>query len=220
MTSTSLTPEQLDFLAVLEAFTEPVPIQSAAVLSSITAGDLFALVRRLTAQGWIEEATTDCFGLTDRLPLSIRDRLKTINSRDRLIERYRTITDQGLANSLPRNGYRSFLYRCEQCNEIAELVYREAEVDIDNGRYDHALQNLITCLTFLKNQEDDLKHAPLYIEAVLKLSVVAQPQMKSWEQAEQYLVRARMLAERLGDQRQLVFIDLSLGIYYLGACEK
>ena len=75
---------QWDFLATMEAFLNPVSVDTAGAISPILPGEFLNLLSRCEEFGWIDKFESDCFGLTPNVPATVISKLKKINSPERL----------------------------------------------------------------------------------------------------------------------------------------
>src|SRR5512139_869113 len=81
---TTLSAEQWEFLAVLDAFGCPVSIDMAGALAPLLPGPLFDLIEKSEQLGWIKKIGKSRFAIAADLPPAARSRLNAINTPERL----------------------------------------------------------------------------------------------------------------------------------------
>ncbi|MBU2647373.1 sigma 54-interacting transcriptional regulator [bacterium] len=211
MELSELTPNQRQFLFILEAFSESLPVDIIAELSEISAGDLHTLVRKLIRTDWLIETGESLLGLSDRLPRNFRVELEKANTAERLSELLARIKKKGFVDLLPTTAYQRLLVRCRQNEEAAELSYQAAITHIENARYGKAVKLLETCLSELEEDLDNPKNASLYIIATLRFLGLVEPRRKALDLVETRLIKACQIADQLGDRRNQAFLSFYQG---------
>src|SRR5512136_2605836 len=81
---TMLSPEQWGFLAVLDAFGCPLPIDMAGSLAPLLPGPLFDLIEKSEKKGWIKKIGNNRFAIAADLPPAVKSRINAINTPEHL----------------------------------------------------------------------------------------------------------------------------------------
>ncbi|MBT7713738.1 MAG: sigma 54-interacting transcriptional regulator [Deltaproteobacteria bacterium] len=211
MELSDLTPHQRQFLLILDAFSESLPVEIVAELSGISAGDLHTLVRKLIKSEWLIESGESLLGLSSQMPDVFRAELEKANTPQRLSELLEQIKKDDTIDLLPPTAYQHLLVRCRQNEEAAELAYQAAMTSIGKARFDEALKHMRSCLSRLDEPSDNTKNVSLYIFATIRLLGLIQPRRKALDLLEDQLIRACRMADQMGDRRNQAFLSLYQG---------
>ncbi|MBT6499765.1 MAG: hypothetical protein HOK67_07660, partial [Deltaproteobacteria bacterium] len=109
MELSDLTPHQRQFLLILDAFSESLPVEIVAELSGISAGDLHTLVRKLIKSEWLIESGESLLGLSSQMPDVFRAELEKANTPQRLSELLEQIKKDDIIDLLPPTAYQHLL---------------------------------------------------------------------------------------------------------------
>jgi len=209
------TPEQWLFLALLEAFAEPVPIEVAGILSPLLPGPLMDLLEKAEPEGLIERPGRGLFVIGSRLPGAVRKKLKQINRRERLAaiadQIYRENLDAGLSPE-------AMLHLLEKAGH--DLVLAEKEISVAHeavleNKHKKARIFLERAVERLATGDADDRTGAIFVSAVLELSNLSFSLGFGFQRIYRYLIRAQEIAGRLGDRRSHALINLHLGrVYY------
>jgi len=211
MELSQLTSQQLQFLLILDAFSEPLQVDFVAELSGISAGDLHTLVRKLIKSEWLIESGENLLGLSNQIPDLFRAELDKANTPKKLSQLLEEIKKNGTLELLPTTAYNRLLVRCHQNDEAAELSYLAAMTVIGNVRFAEALQHMKSCLSLLEDPYVNIKNVSLYIFATIRLLGLIQPRQKALDLLEEKLIKACRLADQMGDRRNQAFLSLYQG---------
>ena len=79
-----LSPAQLDFLAVLHAFGEPVSVDVVGLVAPLTPGALLDLIRLSTEAGWLVHTQDNFLFLNEKIPKDVSAEINNINTKDKI----------------------------------------------------------------------------------------------------------------------------------------
>ena len=215
---TDFTPEQWSFLALLEAFSEPVPIEIAGILSPLLPGPLMALLEKAEPEGLIQRPSRGMFAIGASLSEPVRRKLARINRRERMAaivdQIYRENLDAGLSPE-------AMLQLLERAGHDATLAQKEitiAHEAVAESKYKKARLFLERAVERLVKAGVDDKTGALFVSAVLELSNLSFSLGVGFQRIYRYLVLAQETADRLGDHRSHVLTNLHLGwvFYFTG----
>ena len=131
-----LSPAQWDFLAIFEAFNQPITISMAGELAPLAPGPFLELLRLAENSGWLMPAGPDTYCLAPDLPKSVRGKLSRINSPERLDRLIQTLEQKQLQGHISTAGLSSLVRRSGQTLRAAEMEYARAMELLPNGPLD------------------------------------------------------------------------------------
>lgn len=217
----SFSHEQWTFLAVLEAFGNPVPISIAGQLAPLMPGPLFELITKCRKLGWILQDDEDRFSITENLPHEAKERLATINTPEHLAilaRRMRSIQDGTgdlgcfMLPLMEKGGLDK-----EACGLEMELAHKallNEDQETAWGYYKRIVERAAAML-------DDPQSRNWFIHAVLQLSNLSFALGKGIKELSDHLHHAQEIAKQLGDARSHALINFHLGrLYYFSDCRS
>jgi transcriptional regulator with GAF, ATPase, and Fis domain len=211
------TSKQWAFLAVLEAFGQPVPVDLAAALAPLAPGLLLDLLERGLSLGLLEKNGPQLFGLAADLPEEIRKKLAALNDPDRLAWLNGRLKDLKLISLVPPQALARLFSRSGRLIEAACMEADLARTAVVNGRLEEAYRSLLTGLKMLVPVLGHPENDGPFVAAALDFSSLTFILGLDFDRAVDYLQQARVATLRLGDQRSRAMTDLHLGrFYYLG----
>jgi transcriptional regulator with GAF, ATPase, and Fis domain len=207
-----LSREQWDFLALFEAFNQPLSIYLAGEMAPLAPGPFLELLRLTENNGWLVPTAPDKYRLASELPTPLRDRLSKINSPERLGRLIQILEQKHLQGSISANGLSSLVRRSGQVLRAAEIEYAQATESLQNGHLHEAARHLENTLDALSLPDLQPAAESLLISATIELSTLRHHLGKSLGETPRMLQRAREAAGRQGDRRSKALIDLRLGV--------
>ncbi len=211
----TLSREQWDFLALLEAFREPVPIEAAGVLAPLMPGPLMDLLEKAEPAGWIEKPGRGTFAIGKNLPPEVRQRLARRNSRQRLARTADRIHTEKLEEQIGATAMLNLLDRAGKHRAAAEYEIRIAREAVATNDFEEARVFLEKAVKRLHGRCRDRDSSALLISSALELSNLCFSLGTGFQDIDRFLLRAQALAVRYGDQRSHALANLHLGrLYY------
>ncbi len=201
---------QWKFLAVFEAFTEPVSLDVVGSLVPLPPAQLFDLLQSAQKEGWICQLDNGLFTLSDSLPVKARARLSRINNRARLNALVNQLQVDGTAETLNSKAYIELLKKSGRNTEpIRQALKQNREFirNLNRKTSQRAINNVIKNLLAL---EENSEYAPEFIDLVIDLS----NRIMSTHRLIALLKKALKSAERIDDQRRWTLIQFKLGYAY------
>ncbi len=205
---------QWQFLAVLEALGEPVPIDLPGTVVPLPPGPMIDLLNRGEGLGLITRSGTDVFGLAVDLPKGIRKRLEKVNTKERLEEMLECMEANDLLCRLNPVATLSLFERAGRHEKAARMEHDLSEDALQNRDYDTAMTFLMQAVehhsALLGRREVDL----LFLSEVLLLSDLCFATGKGLVETPPLLEKAQTVADRLGDLRSRAMTELHLGRFF------
>ena len=214
---TKLSPEQWDFLAVLDAFGCPVPIDVAGSLAPLLPGPLFDLIEKSEERGWIKKIGNNRFAVVADLPPAVRSRLNTINSPEHLGSLAGKVYADPLVSGLDYPDLIPLLDKAGWVKEAGECEIALARRAFEERRPAQHREYIERAVRRLSPACENQKSSALFISATLELSDLCFSQGHGFAELEAFLMKALEAAARVGDRRSQALIHLHLGrLCYFG----
>ncbi|NPA24934.1 MAG: AAA domain-containing protein [Deltaproteobacteria bacterium] len=212
-----LTDEQWSFLALLDAFSEPVPIAVIGTLAPLLPGPLMDLLEKAEAEGWLVRPDRSSFAIGREIPAAVRRKLKKLNSRQHLEKIIERIYKEELDAELSSEALLNILENAGQARALAEKEIRIAHEAVEANDQPKAKIFLERAVKRL-SESDDMADFPLYISSVLELSNLCFSLGYGFQHIYKYLLKAQDVSEVLGDRRSHALVNLHLGrvFYFTG----
>ena len=211
MKLSDLSDSQMEFLAVLEAFSHSVPSKVVSHLVPLSPKDMNEFINKLTEIGWLHQTDNNEIRLTKEIPTSVIGAIRKTNTETRLRELLNQVTNLDLGHHISPSILIDLFHHAGKPKKAAFLAYDCALKEIESGNYEKALIYCLTTLTELKNLLGDPECDRLFISASLTSSDLFPYGREVGEEILDVLCRARELSERLGDKRNLALITLHVG---------
>ena len=210
-----LSPEQWTFIAVLDAFNVPISIELAGHLAPLLPGPLFDLLEKTQPLGWIKKYENNFFGTGDHLPIEVKSHLQEINSPKHLDDLTRRIS-QGNGIEVDLREKLILLDKAGWIREAGEGEIDLAHMALKENHPEEALLFLEKAVKRFTEAVGKRKGVEgLFLSAVLELSNLCFSLGQGFAFLENYLLRALKTADRIGDRRSHVLLQLHLGrLYY------
>ncbi|MBW1645561.1 MAG: sigma 54-interacting transcriptional regulator [Deltaproteobacteria bacterium] len=209
--------EQWHFLALLQAFGAPVPIEVIGTLAPLLPGPLMDLLEKAEAAGWLQRPAKGQFAI-GRLPRPAREKLAALNQPEQLEKVIDTLYRKNLDAQLSSEAMLNLLESAGRCQALAEKEIKIAHAavaanDLEKGR--QFLERAVKRLTECRGEEDP---DPLFIASVLELSNLYFSLGYGFQHVYHYLLKAQKIAAKLGNRRSHALVNLHLGrvFYFTG----
>ena len=214
MKLSDLSDSQMEFLAVLEAFSHSVPSKVVSHLVPLSPEDMNEFINTLAEIGWLHQTDNNEIRLTKEIPTAVIGAIRKTNTKIRLRELLDQVTNLNLDNHISPNILIDLFHHAGKPKKAAFLAYDCALKEIESGNYERALIYCLTTVTKLKNLSGDSECDRLFISASLTLSELFPYGREVGEEILEVLWQAREVSERLGDKRNLALVTLNMGRTY------
>lgn len=208
-----LTPEQWEFLSILDAFRGPVPTAIIDKLQPLAPGPLLELAESNEGVQLIRHHR-NAIEIGDNTSSAFRQHLESYNTPTQLNGILDRIRSLNLLDKIPGETLADLLLRAEKEEEAAQLHLEIAEQMLSqrdsNGAMDHYQQGL----NLLTNQLGEPRSDRSYVSNTLVLSNLSMAQGRILPTLCTYLLTALDVTARLGDARSAAMLKLHLGRYY------
>ena len=212
---TDFSEEQWAFLAVLEAFSDPVTIELAGNLAPLLPGPLIDLLEIGEKRGLIKKVGSKQLTITDQLPSAVRRKLATINSTEHLCLLIDKLRTEGLEKYLNLQSRVRLNYRVGRIGDAAELEIDMAQEAFNTNNYEKGRAFLLHAVSRLDEVYNDPESEVRFIAGVLQLSNISFSLGKGFIEIDKFLHKAHVVSSQLGDKRSHALINLHLGrLYY------
>jgi len=208
------TTEQWDFLALLEAFSEPVPIEIAGILSPLLPGPLMDLLEKAEPEGLIRRPGRGLFAIGEQLPVPVRRKLQQINRRERLAVTVEQIYRENLDAGLSPGAMLHILEKAGHDLILAEKEIGVAHEAVSANNHKKARIFLERAVARLVREDPDGQVGAMFVAAVLELSNLSFSLGYGFKQMFGYLSKAQEVAGRRHDQRSHALLNLHLGRFF------
>lgn len=209
---------QWAFLAVLAIFDSSIPIETACRLAPLSPGSLLDILKKGKAADLILEYDGNRFSLSDNIHPAAIEKIRAINTDDKLSAMVNHIEKLGLINQIKPDVILHLEKKTDKESKAARAYFDLAENALQKDKMEEAMVLVEKTIQLLKPALENDKNHALFVSAVLLLSQIRYCLGKKLGEIPDYLGQARYIAEKLGDKRSLAIIGLHLGrLYYLGA---
>ena len=209
-----LTAPQWEFLALVEAFGAPVPIDVPAALFELTPGMLFDLVRRASDSGWLHLDEQNRLQLRQDLPVAVQARMHEALSRRHMQELCHRMHASGTLQDLPLGMRARLLEKSGRVLEAAQIEFSAAQVSIAENDSAGALRLLEKVVDRLRSCLGEPASDTLFVSAAVTLCLLRFRQGREMTGIPDLLHQARTVAQRQGDKRSLTLFGLFYGRLY------
>jgi transcriptional regulator with GAF, ATPase, and Fis domain len=212
---TDFTEEQWAFLAVLDAFRDPVTIELVGNLAPLLPGPLIDLLEIAEKRNLIKKITHDQLAIGDELPSPVRRKLDSINSTEHLRLLIDKIRAGGLEKNMNPQSRLRLMYSAACVREAAELEIDMAQEAFDTNDYEKGRAFLLHALFQLDDALNDPESKARFVAGALQLSNISFSLGKGFVEINKFLHKAHEVSSLLGDKRSHALINLHLGrLYY------
>ncbi len=201
---------QWKFLAVFEAFGEPVSLDIAGVLVPLSPGQMFDLLQAAEKSGWLYRTESGLFALSRELPAKAQARLRKINNRSRLNALINQLQSDGLVESIGSSAYTGLLEKTGRNTEQTRLAIEQHREFIRNLNRTTSQKAINKVIKDLLDLEENREYALDFINLVIDLS----NRIMSTHRLIALLKKALKIAEKINDQRLWTQINFKLGYAY------
>jgi len=214
-TEIKLSKDQWRFLAVLDAFQVPVPIEIVGALAPLLPGPLMDLLEKVEPLEWIRKPKKGFFAIGKRLPDQAKRSIKSINRKNALSGMVRRIYEQGLDQRLDPLAMLTLLDKAGKEKEAAEYEISIAHEAVKANDLQRGKSFLEKAVRRLYGNWKDGSAARLFVSAALELSNLCFSLGVGFQEMDKFLVKAQEIARFLGDMRSHALANLHLGrLYY------
>jgi len=204
---------QWEFLAVLEACGETVPIDAVRAMAPLRPDPFEKLIRRCDRLGWITRTEDDRICLTRELPETVRYDLKLMNGPEHVAALIHRIHAAGHGESLSKRVMIKLLSDAGMIDQAAEIEIGVAHTFLKQRDHDQAYQHLSRAVgmlhSYIMGGGDNRDR--VFVEAALELSSVSFAVGRGMQVLASYLRTAVTLAKASGNVRSHALACLHLG---------
>ncbi len=212
-----LTDEQWSFMALLEAFLEPVPIVLVGELAPLLPGPLMELLEKAGAEGWLVRPDRGTFAIGRKIPAEVRQKLKSINTKERLNKIVDRIYNENLDAEFSSEALLNLLENAGRTRALVEKEIRIAHQAVEANDQPKAKAFLERAVKRL-SKSNDKENLSLFISSALELSNLCFSLGYGFQHIYKYLLKAQEASVELGDRRSHALVSLHLGrvFYFTG----
>jgi len=202
-------------MALLYAFTVPVPIDVTGSLAPLLPGPMMDLLEKMEPEGWLQRPGRGLFAIGEKLPQAIRKKLEQINQQQHLAAIADRIYQEDMTSSLSSEAMLNLLKGAGRHQELAENEINIAHKAIAENDHTKALIFLEQAVKRLAAKADNQDPSPLFIASTLELSNLYFSLGFGFQRTYKYLIQAQEAATIIGDRRSHALANLHLGrIFY------
>ena len=205
--------EQWKFLAVLEAFGGPLPVEIAGMFAPLSDVQILDVIER--GADLIIPAGEDTFTFSPNAPRDSIQKIHEINTKEHLLKMLLQSEKLGLTEKIDKIALIRVLKRAGQVTDAARLAFEIAQTMEKDGDLEKARTQLIQIQADLAESLENPENAKLFIEVVIDMSRLSIRLEKFGPEVSKNLRQARSCAEKNGDRRSWTVINFYLGRYYM-----
>jgi transcriptional regulator with GAF, ATPase, and Fis domain len=210
-----LTKEQWSFLAVMDAFNEPVSLDILGTLVPLQPSPLIDLLSEAESRDWIKRPESKLLVISDGLSSKARLKLSDINSRENLSLLVDRIHEEKLASRISTRTMSGILQRAGRFTEAGLLEVELARESFENQDHEQRCLHLKSAVLNLSHGMMDPEICRTLIFNTLQWSNATFVLGKIPHETESFLHKALEASEVLGDLRARALLNLHLGrLYY------
>jgi transcriptional regulator with GAF, ATPase, and Fis domain len=209
-----LSREQWNFLAILAVFNKPVSIDLAGYLAPLLPGPLFDLLEKTQPIGWIKKYDNIRFGIGNQLPAEVENRLRAINTPDRLNHLAKKIT-QGDGSEKSDTEEKLILFnKADWAKEAGMCEIELARQALTENRGEAAHCYLEKTARRLLDDGTVIRIGELFVSTALQYSNFCFCLGQGFARLEKILLTALETADKIGNQRSHILLHFHLGRLY------
>lgn len=205
---------QLEFLAVLDAFQGPIPINIVATLAPLPPNELLDLLRRGKELKLIDEPQQDVFRLAEHLPPELTKELEETNDKKKLNLIHARLLELNLWDEVALQLRANILARSGNEKGAAEIYIEIAHQALDEGKKDYAYDNFLAGIQILPQYLGINETDTIFVRACIQFCDLCDFFGKYLGFLPQTLKSAIKSAYRLGDKRSTALLSFHLGFYH------
>lgn len=209
-----LSPQQWEFLSVLEALAGPASIDLACLLVPLPPGPLFDLLGKTESLGWVIKSGHDHFAIGPNLPAEMRQKMADLNQPDRLARIVDILTSSAWAGTVEPAVMLGLLDKAGRVKEASTLQLELAKQALTARNFAQAQSAFQQALARVRRAGLEADVAGLFISGTLELSNLSFFLGRGLPELEECLHISQELATLVGDRRSHALISLHLGRWY------
>ena len=214
MAKYDFTDGQLEFLAVLDMFDEPISIKIAGAVSPLPPSELLDLLRRGKALDLIHEPEQDVFVLDQQLPPQVLNRFSEINDQKRTETIFRQVFQTHLWDDIPLSARANMLVQTGNKKDAAFIYVDIAQRAMDDEKEDVAYNNLISAIPILSDSLGEERIDRVFVQACSQLCYLCNLFGRYNSLFPHTFEAAIRCANRLGDKRSKALFYFYWGVYH------
>jgi len=208
----SFSKAQWEFIATLEIFDRPIPIDLMVDLTPLQPSELLVVVNNQKGTNLIELNGTDLISLSPDLGPETVNRIREINTPDRLSQLIDKIEiNPNVRQYIGQRAWADLFARAERFKQAALIEYDLGVEALQRGNNKDALEFFDRSVDKLGPYLGQPEIDTLFVSAALELSHLRYHSGKRLDELMDLFKKSREAAERLGDQRSLILIELNMG---------
>lgn len=207
-------PAQWEFVAVIEAFGEPVSVDIVAALAPLTSAALLNLVLTCILRGWLHEDDGNRLSISRNAPGEIIDKVRQMNTPALIAILLNRINELDLGSRIEPDMMARLQERSGREFEIAFRQNEYAVQCIQSGDMENAIHNLEQAISFTTRFLGQRECDTLFISSVLELAQIRYRLGKGLGNMPGLLEKAQEVAAQRGDKRSQALLSLHVGRFY------
>ena len=216
MPGINFTSSQWEFLSIMAAFEAPISLDVIAQLSPLPLGLLIELIRKCESHGWVYQDADGGFGLSNNLPGDVKQKLKQMNSPEKLAKIVRRIKSKGLIDKIPRQAFQDLLQKSEGGNLTIKDEMALAIEALKEGKRSVAEQHMQKIDRLLPSVDESTSDKAWFISEGIRLAEYCRARYFSSQTNSLILVKIISMSQEMGDERNWAIANLLLGrVYWL-----
>ncbi len=214
-----LSKNQWEFLALLKAFNEPIPLHVAEVLSPLSPGQFMELLGQKKKSGWIKEVGAGQYALKDNLPKIIIEKIHQINTPERISSLAEKLQSHNFKGRINPRTIDKLMVKSGATIDIAGFEIDLARKALKNNDIIAAIKEFQMAANRLYEFTDKPGHGALFVSTILELTNLSfhtSTRLADWPTSVKLMKKAMAVSKRMGDKRSHAMLNLYMGRIFFG----
>lgn len=217
-----LSREQWNFLSLLHAFREPVPIEIAGKLSPIPPGEFLELLGLDSRTQYILKMDREKYVIAPEWLPKLDKYLKKINTPEKFYKIVDQLYSDHLIDQIGFTAVENLISEIDPANSPAEIEINIAQMALKKKDENSAIRFLKSVVRRVTPGSDNSEYNRYFLRAVIMLAPLWFFSEGNFKEMISYIKKALRASDTLGDKRSYTVLLLHLSYYYqlIGKEEK
>ncbi|MFO7963515.1 MAG: sigma 54-interacting transcriptional regulator [Desulfobacterales bacterium] len=208
------TPGQWEFISIIKAFDEAVPINVLGELVPLPPGEFLDLLKKIERIDWFHRLDNDCFDLDAELPKRVAEELDTINDSGKIEHLIRQIDKKKPALVVSPRAYVGLLEKAGKEKKALAIRIDLCITALKQGSVESAKHHLLRIDDLVRSIGNAVVDEMWFVPKTLELSNLCIPRAIGLTLIPAMLENLIRKVETIGDERSWAVANLMLGRYY------
>lgn len=211
------TPMQWEFIAIMDAFGEPVSIDVLGVLAPLSPGEFLDFLKKIEKTHWLNRLEDDFFSLSSDLPADVADTVRKINTLKKIENLIKKIEKSKLDSRVSQKAFVRLLQLAGKEKKAVAIQIDLCIAALKKGDIESAQQHLTQIKILMQSLGNAVVEESWFVSKTLDLSKSCPAHALGLKIIPVMLQSAIEKVEKTGDERSWAVANLMLGRYYWAA---